>query len=146
MVYRLAFSRTKSKHDSEDILGEVFLRYVKYKPKTENAEHLKAWLIRATINCSNTFLTSSWVRKIFPLNDALYTEMAEHSEVYYAVMQLDKNARTVIHLYYYEDYSVNEIADILKASPSAIKSRLMRARKKLEILLKGETVDVREQL
>lgn len=142
-VYRLAFSRTKSKHDADDILGEVFLRYIKSTPKFSSEEHVKFWLIRATINCSKSFLTSSWVKKIVPLEDSLYTTMKENSEVYYAVMKLPVKYRTAVHLYYYEGYSVKEIADILKVSESAIKSRLSRAREQLKKELEGEMFCVR---
>ena len=141
-VYRLAFSRTKSRHDADDILSEVFLRYVRANPKFDCAEHIKAWLIRTTINCSKSFLTSYWVRKIVPLDDSLYTHMKENSEVYYAVMELPVKYRTVIHLYYYEGYSIKEIADILQVTESAIKSRLSRARDTLKQKLKGVEIDV----
>lgn len=141
-VYRLAFSRVKSKHDADDILGEVFLRYVKADPKFSCEEHIKFWLIRATINCSKSFFTSSWFKKIVPLDDTLYTSLKENSEVYYAVMELPIKYRTVIHLYYYEEYSVKEIADILEVSQSAVKSRLARAREQLKTKLEGEMFDV----
>ena len=141
-VYRLAFSRVKSKHDADDILGEVFLRYVKAEHKFLSEEHIKFWLIRTTTNCSKSFFTSSWFKKIVPLDDTLYTSLKEHSSVYYAVMELPIKYRTAIHLYYYEEYSVKEIADILEISQSAVKSRLARAREQLKTKLEGVTFDV----
>lgn len=142
MVYRLAFSRTKNRYDADDVLQEVFLRYVRYNPDEFDEEHRKAWLIRTTINCSKTLLTSAWFRKTTPLDDTLATQMKEHSEVYYAVLELPLQYRTVIHLYYYEDYAVAEIADLLGSRESTIKSRLHRARGMLRDKLKGETIDV----
>lgn len=55
MVYRLAFARTGTKHDADDVFQEVFFRYVKKRPVFRDEEHRKAWLIRVTINCSNSF-------------------------------------------------------------------------------------------
>ena len=43
MVYRLAFARTGSKHDADDVFQEVFLRYVKSKKIFAEEEHRKAW-------------------------------------------------------------------------------------------------------
>lgn len=142
MVYRLAFSRTKSRFDADDILQEVFLRYIRSTPECQDEEHRKAWLIRATINCSKTLLTSAWFRKTAPLDDTLFSEMKEHSEVYYAVLELPVKYRTVIHLYYYEDYEVAEIAALLSCKPSTVKSQLYRARSLLRDKLKGEITDV----
>lgn len=142
MVYRLAFARTKSRFDADDILQEVFLRYIRFKPDCRDEEHCKAWLIRTTVNCSKTLLTSAWFRKTAPLNDTLYSEMEEHSEVYYAVLSLPAKYRTVIHLFYYEEYAVAEIADLLKCKQSTVKSQLHRARIMLRAKLKGEAIDV----
>lgn len=142
MVYRLAFSRTKSRYDADDILQEVFLRYIRRKPDLESEDHRKAWLIRTTINCSKTLLTSAWFRKTAPLEDTLYSEMKEHSEVYYAVLELPAKYRTVIHLFYYEDYAVAEIAALLCCKESTVKSQLRRARILLRDKLKGESFNV----
>ena len=58
-VYRLAFVRTKSRHDSDDVLQEVFLRYMKVWQKMQSEEHVKATLIRITVNCSNNYIINS---------------------------------------------------------------------------------------
>ena len=71
MVYRLAFVRTKSKSDSDDVLQEVFLRYLKVWRKMESEEHIKAMLLRITVNCSNSLSTSFWFKKTEPLDETL---------------------------------------------------------------------------
>jgi len=140
MVFRIAYSRTKNSHDAEDVMQDVFLRYIKSKPCFESEEHEKAWFIRVTINRTKSLLTSSWFKRTTGLDqnqceDALSTFITERSEVFYAVLELPKDMRTVVHLYYYEDYSVREIAGLMDKSESCIKSVLMRARKKLKNLL-----------
>ena len=141
MVYRLAVARVKNKYDADDILQEVFLRFIKYKDKVENEEHLKALLIRITINCSKSLLTSGWFKRTEPLSES-FSVRDEYSDTLDAVLRLPQKYRTVIHLHYYMGYSVEEIAKILKSKPSTVKSQLHRARQKLKIDLKGDEVNV----
>ena len=141
MVYRLAAARVKNKYDADDILQEVFLRFIKVKDKVENDEHLKALLIRITINCSKSMLSSSWFKRTESLSES-FGVLDEYSDTLDAVLRLPKKYRTVIHLHYYMGYSVNEISSILKSKPSTVKSQLHRARKQLKIELEGEEVNV----
>ena len=123
MVYRLAVARVKNKYDADDILQEVFLRFIKVKDKVENDEHLKALLIRITINCSKSMLSSSWFKRTESLSES-FGVSDEYSDTLDAVLRLPKKYRTVIHLHYYMGYSVNEISSILKSKPSTVKSPL----------------------
>ena len=137
MVYRLALSQTKSVANAEDVTQEVFLRFVENREKLKSSEHIKAWLIRVTINCSKSVFLSSWFRKTVPLTDEITFDTPEKSEVYYAVQSLPSKYRTVIHLFYYEDMSVKEIADCLNMKESTVKSHLFRGRELLRSELKG---------
>ena len=138
MVNRLAYARTKNRYDADDVMQEVFLRYIRSDKEFADEEHRRAWLIRTTINCSKTLLTSSWFRRTSPLEDTLTTELEEKSEVYYAVMALPVKYRTVIHLYYYEDLRIDEIAKITNTNAIVTKQHLSRARKKLREILKED--------
>lgn len=142
MVYRIAFSRTKNKYDADDILQEVFMKYIKYNLDYTSEEHKKAWLIKTTINTSKTLLTSAWFKKTTAMPDHLYTTMEEKSEVYYAVLKLPARYRTVIHLFYYENLSIAQMSSLLETKETTIKSQLHRARKLLQGILKGEGFDV----
>ncbi len=141
MVYRLAFARVKNKYDADDILQEVFLRFIKCKNKVNNDEHVKALLIRITINCSKSMLSSSWFKRTEPLSEHLSVSDPSFDTLD-AVLRLPQKYRTVIHLHYYMGYSVDEIATILKSKPSTVKSQLHRARKMLKIDLEGVEVNV----
>ena len=141
MVYRLALVRTKSVADAEDVVQEVFLRCLKHNPVFQSAEHQKAWLIKVTVNCSKTLLGSAFRRHSVP-EDAL-GELASEDEtpdstVYDAVLKLPEKYRTAIHLYYYEDYSVREIATVMQTTESTVKSWLHRARGMLKEMLGGD--------
>lgn len=141
MVYRLAFARVKNKYDADDILQEVFLRFIKVKEKVNNEEHVKALLIRITINCSKSLLSSSWFKRTEPLSETLSVRDKE-LDTLDAVLRLPQKYRTVIHLHYYMGYSIDEMAAILKSKPSTVKSQLHRARQKLKIDLEGVEVNV----
>lgn len=139
MVYRLALSQTKNKADAEDVFQEVFLRLVANARPFETEEHRKAWLIRVTINCSRKLFGSAWFRRTVPLDhEVLQFDTPEKSEVYYAVLSLPRKYRTVIHLFYYEDLSIAQISEMLSQNESTIKSQLHRARKMLDLRLKGD--------
>ena len=146
MVYRLAYARTRNRADAEDLFQEVFLKCYKANQQFNSEEHCKAWLIRVTVNLSKNFLTSAWKKRTVlkggpPWNFENYsTSLLENDkgEIFYAVMELPEKYRIVIHLYYYEDYSVSEIANILNRKDSTVKTQLFRARRLLKQNLKGE--------
>jgi len=137
LVYRLALSQTKNKHYAEDIFQEVFLRLMDKKPHFESEEHQRAWLIRVTINCSKKLFSSSWHKRTVPLKETLSFETKEKSDIYFAVMDLPLKYRTVVYLFYYEDYPISQISQIMSLKESTVKSQLMRARAMLKTKLKG---------
>lgn len=137
MVYRLALTRTNTKENSEDVYQEVFLRLARKMPKFESEEHEKAWLIRVTINCSKNLLNSSFLRNTTEMNEDIIFETKERHDIYYAVQELPVKYRTIIYLFYYEDYKISEISKILKINENTIKSRLSRAREKLKEKVEG---------
>ncbi|MDD2587176.1 MAG: sigma-70 family RNA polymerase sigma factor [Syntrophomonadaceae bacterium] len=142
MVYRLAYARTKNRADAQDLLQEVFLRCLKSNVQFNDDEHCKAWLIRTTINCSKSLLSSAWFSKTVSMKenlpDSLHNLEDEKSEIFYAVLELPVKYRMVVHLYYYEDYSVAELSKLLNRKESTVKTQLYRARELLKQKLKGE--------
>lgn len=141
MVYRLAFARVKNKYDADDILQEVFLRYMRAKNRPQSEEHIKALLIRITINCSKSSLTSPHRKRTEPLSEQ-FSVSDGNFDTLDAVLRLPLKYRTAVHLHYYCGYSVEELATILSVKPSAIKSQLFRARKMLAKELKGDELNV----
>lgn len=113
MVYRLAVSQTKNRNDADDVFQEVFFRYIKNKPKFDSEEHRKAWLIRVTINCCKSAFASIWLKKTVPLDDTIILETKEETELFYEIQKLPPKYRAVIHLFYYEDMSIDEICKAL---------------------------------
>lgn len=139
MVYRLAFSQTRNQADADDIFQEVFLRYIKKKPRFENEQHKKAWLLKVTVNCAKKLWGSAWRMKIVPITEAneLFAT-PEQQTLDVELSRLSQADRTVIHLFYYEDLSVEKISEILGQKPSTVRTRLTRARRRLKEILKEE--------
>lgn len=138
MVYRLSFARTGTKCDADEVFQEVFMRYIKKQPVFENEEHRKAWLIRVTINCSNKLWNSAWKRKIKPLEETIPFETKDDVDLYTELQQLPKKYREVIHLFYYEDMSLEEISQALNRKNSTVRTQLTRARALLKNMLKED--------
>lgn len=136
MIYRLALTRTGDKNHADDVTQEVFLKYIQQTKEFSSEEHIKAWLIRVAVNCSKDVFTNSWFTKTEPLTEDIVFNNPEKSDVYYAVRELPQKYRTVIHLFYYEDFSVNEIANYLKLNESTVRSQLHRGRELLKKKLK----------
>ena len=142
MVWRLALSKTANSAYADDILQEVFLKFLRKKPKFTSHEHCKAWLIRVTINCSINLLKSAFIKRRADFDETIAAQIEEKSEVYLEVLKLPEKQRIAIHLHYYEGYSIDEIATFTKSNPSTVKSWLHRARKQLKQQLKGVDFDV----
>ncbi|MDF9825730.1 RNA polymerase sigma-70 factor (ECF subfamily) [Breznakia sp. PF5-3] len=131
-VYKVAMSQVKNPDDAKDIFQEVFLRLVKYQKDFESDEHLKAWLIRVTINCCKDFFKNRYNANKQELVVEIPFEDPTHHEVFYYVQELDEKYKVVIHLFYYEQYSIADIAKLLDTNESTIKTRLSRARENLK--------------
>lgn len=145
-VYRIAYARTRNHQDAEDITQNVFLKYVAAKKAFDSEEHRKAWILRVAVNCTNDYVKSAYYRKRAALEDIPEQgaeqsyEIEEKSEVYYAVQSLPEKYRIPIHLFYYEDMSIAQIAAATSQTQSTVRSQLTRARNMLKKILKEETV------
>ena len=135
MIYKLALSQTRSRETADDVVQDVFLRFLKSDKQFENEEHIKAWLIRVTVNRSKDMFSA--LRRTLPVIEDITFHDEEKSDVYYAVQELPQKYRAVIHLFYYEDLSVAQISKYLKIKESTVKSQLSRGREMLRETLKG---------
>lgn len=136
MLYRIAYSYTGSKEDSEDVLQEVFIKYAKQKV-FKDEEHSKAWLIRVTINHSINTVKAFYKKKAVSLEYNENRNMLENMDSYsreqsddmkMLIMELPLKYRSAIYLYYYEGYKVEEIAEILGKKTASIYTLLNRGR------------------
>ena len=140
-VYRLALCRLQSIQDAEDVYQEVFLRLLNQDAAAWDEEHLKAWLLRCTVNRCHDLHRFRLRRPVLALADLPEMAMAADSgaaELWEAVGRLPEKLRTPIHLYYAEGYSTEEIAGLLDIPAATVRTRLRRARNKLHDLLEGD--------
>lgn len=143
-LYAVAFSICKNAEDAEDVVQETFIRYYTSNKEFENEQHIRAWLIRVVINKAKNVNHTFWRRNKVSLEEYMETlvfKTPESRDLFETVMKLPEKYRIVIHLFYYEDYAIREIADILKISESNVKVRLSRGRKLLKEALKEEWND-----
>lgn len=139
-IYRLAYSYTKNISDSDDITQNTFIKLYNHVDILNNQDlDIKKWLIKVAINECKTFLLSSWKKKIIAFTEkeenTLSTTLPDN-DLLDAILQLPKKYRTIIFLYYYENYKIKEISDILNISVTNIQTILSRARKELKEILK----------
>ena len=136
-VFRVAFNYLKSAADADDATQNVFLKLWKERKPFDSEEHIRNWLIRLTINECKTLLRSPW-RNAENIDDyarTLQFETQEHSELFYAVMELPGKYRMPIYLYYYEGYSTEEISSILSIPRATVATQLRRGRELLKTFL-----------
>lgn len=148
MVLRISVNYCKNIPDAEDMVQEVFLKLYETNKEFQDDEYIKRWLIRVTINLCKNHLKSAWHQKIHFFDSTniednvddmteLFEEDKEKMALYSAVKKLPEKYRSVVHLYYYEEYPIRIIADILQKKETTIQTRLMRARNMLKEQLKG---------
>lgn len=142
MVYRLALSQMKNTTDADDLFQEVFVRLVSHIQDLESWEHVKAWLIRVTINCAKKHYDQYWNKNVDYMeepervaDDSGGYELPEEHPVRAAVQKLPPKYRLVIHLYYFEERTVAEIAKLTDQKETTVKSQMHRAREMLKDLL-----------
>jgi len=142
MVRRICFLYLRNNADVEDVFQEVFLKLLNNKTPFENSEHEKAWLIRVTINKCKDLLKSFWHNNIDSIeNIQLPYEDNYHGELLTVVISLPQKYKDVIYLFYYEEYTVPEIAKLLKKNENTIYSQLHRARTLIKQKLGGKADD-----
>ena len=141
-VYRVAYSFMKNPHDSEDAVQESFLRLLRSGLTFPDVRQERAWLIVTVSNVCRDMLKAK-SRQHLNLDDQLDLAAPEQEPdtLLDAILALPDKYKTALYLYYYEGYSVNEIARMLRLPPNTVKTRLSRARKALKLELGGETDD-----
>ena len=140
LILRLSYTYLKSTEDAKDICQTVFLRLLEKPRGFESPEHERAWIIRAAVNLCKDQLKSHWRRTTVDLEAAraVPAPEAEEGSLLAAVNLLPPKYRTVIYLYYYEGYSANEIAQLLREKPATVATQLSRGREKLRTHLEQE--------
>ena len=135
MVYRTALHSLGNPQDADDAVQEVFLRLFGCRERFDGEEHLRHWLLRVTVNYCRDVLRSPWRKRRAPLEELPETpvfDKPEQAALFREVLALPEKYRTVLNLFYYEELSVREIAQLLGTAASTVTTRLARARQRLK--------------
>lgn len=139
MLYRLCLLMLKNESDAEDVVQETIIKYFQKALAFESEEHEKAWLIRVATNGCRDVLR---FRSRHPLLDddclSRISWEASDSGILEALASLPEKYRLVLALYYIEEYRIQDIAKIIRRTPSAVKMRLQKGRKLLEDVYRKE--------
>lgn len=138
-LLKIAYSHTGNMSDAEDIVQEVFIAFASKGPKDDR--FIKPWLIRVTINKSINLVKSAYRKKRVDLEETQFDKSVENQNITLdeELKQIPLKYRAPLYLYYYEGYSVEEIAEIMKKKKSSVYTLLDRGRRKLkEIIQEGE--------
>lgn len=133
MLFRLCLITLGNANDAEDAVQETLIKYLQRAPQFENSEHEKAWLITvATNKCKDMLRFRS--RHLYVDIDEMkeYSQDFTDSGIMDALMGIPDKFRTVLVLYYVEEYSIEEIAKIIGKTASAVKMRLQKGRRLLK--------------
>ena len=142
LIYRVAFSQVKNHADAEDITQEVFLKIIRHDMRYQSMEHERAWIVRVTVNLCRDLLKSKWHKTSVSMEEVSeaqrgscenFTEIQD--DMMWAVLQLPEKYKNCLYLFYYEVYSIKEIAQSLEMPENTVKTNLKRGRQALKEFL-----------
>lgn len=135
MIYRIAYQKVLNRYDAEDIVQDVFVKLLSSKSCFRDEEHIKAWLIRVTINLCINYNKSLARQKTVSDEQLDIPFTQQETGVLEELYLLPEDERNILYLYYYEGYKIREIAKILRQKQNTINSKLTRARNKLKKIM-----------
>ena len=140
MLFRICLVVAGNEWDAQDVIQDVFCRYIEHAPDFRDKAHERAWLIKVAVNRCRDIHRFRIRHPQAELDEiSACCELPEQSEVLAALINLPESLKSVICLHYIEGYKTAEIADILGISLNAVKKRLERGRKALRLTLTDET-------
>ena len=140
-IYRIALTHLRNKDDAEDVVQEVFIKYINNKRPFNDELHKRNWLIRVTINLCYNEIRKRKVRNRGIEDGVSFYEFETDGEniVFDYLDKIDIKYQSVFNLFYFQDYKAKEVSKILGISEMAVRTRLKRARRMLKKLIeKGE--------
>lgn len=137
-IYRLAFTYLKNRADAEDVAQEVLVAYIRKSPVFVTEEKRRNWLMKVTGNKCKNLSKSAWRKNTVTLGKDIGFLPEESYGIISYVLSLDEKYRIPIHLFYYEGYSINEIAGLLHSNPATVGTWLARGRALLKTMMGGD--------
>jgi len=148
-IHRLAYYRTFSQMDAEDITQEVFVQAYRKLKSLKDTQRFRAWLYSIAVNRCNDFLRKRKYLSLLHIRTAREQEFIEEEkgmsknyndtiakkrfweQVRTLLEKLSTMEREVFTLRFMDQRNINEIATILGKSESTVKTHLYRALEKV---------------
>lgn len=132
-ILRLCMTYSLTREDAQDICQEIFLKLLEQEKEFTDREHEKAYIIKMAVNACKNLLKSAGRRRVVPMDQAerVPAPEGECSELIQLIRALPEHYGAVVYLFYYEGYSLDEIAKLCSCTPAAARKRLSRSRKLL---------------
>ena len=132
-ILRLCMTYSLTREDAQDICQEIFLKLLEQEKEFADREHEKAYIIKMAVNACKNLLKSAGRRRVVPMDQAerVPAPEGESSELIQLIRALPEHYGAVVYLFYYEGYSLDEIAKLCSCTPAAARKRLSRSRKLL---------------
>lgn len=156
MVYRISFHYFGNREDAEDVAQDVFVKLYSSRLDINNEEETKAWLIRVTTNTCHSYFRNPFRKRKTEIDEAELEniigigsseqEVINRKVIMDAVMSLPEHYRIIVYLFYYEEYSIGQISNVLGIKETTIQTRLSRAREKLRVALADSFPEERSSL
>ncbi len=143
-IYLLALSYMNNHYDAENVMQSVFLKLWKTDKSFNSDEHIDKWLTVTCVHKCTDFFRLHFRKNTVNIDEVneIYTfDSTEKADIFNSIMSLPQKERTVVHLFYYEDLPIDEIAEITGSNPSTVKTRLQRARRRLKTILGDDWTD-----
>lgn len=146
-LYRMAYVYVQNENDAVEICQQTIIRAFEGLPKLKDPKYFSTWITRILINCSKTYISKlKNIELVEPthienLRTMSHSNIEEHLDLWKALHQLDEKYKTVLLLRFYQDYSVNQIADILQCPEGTVKTHIRRGLQILRQELKGAYID-----
>lgn len=142
-LYQTAFAVLQDPADAQDAVQLVFIKYHRLDLEYENEDHIRRWLFRLVLNQAKDIRRSFWRSHRAELTEAVNQTAAQYQapedrHLFESVSRLPEKYRIMLQLFYYEEFSIREIADVTALSEAAVKKRLSRGRMMLREMLEKE--------
>lgn len=143
--YKAAFSYVRNENDALDIVQETAYKAIKECSKIKQKEYISTWIYRIVINTALDFLRKANREAELVKNSMIETggsfeEKYQDFEIMEVLGMLEEKDRTVLVMRYFEDYKLEQIAQVTGEALSTVKSRLYRALRKLKLELEPQKV------
>lgn len=137
-MYRVAYRILQNQEDAKDAVGEAIVKAYEKIDLLRNEDRLEAWIMQIVLNVSKNMRIKR-SREVYGETEKILKQREVwdyHDELWDIIEKMPPKYGDVLHLFYYEEYTMDEISEILDVPVGTVKSRLNRGKERLKKLLK----------